>query len=133
MGSPTYTQADRPLAVTTPLGSDVLLLVSFHGLETISKPFHYLLELVAPTGTMIPFERLIGQKVTVTLRRSRGANRFFHGVVSRVCQGHSDSAFVYYEADLVPDLWLLTKVHRSRIFQRLSVPDILRQVLKGFE
>ena len=34
---------------------------------------------------------------------------------------------------LVPKLWLLTKKVRSRIFQHLSVPDILRQVLNGLD
>jgi type VI secretion system secreted protein VgrG len=34
---------------------------------------------------------------------------------------------------VVPKLWLLTKKVRSRIFQHLTVPDILKQVFTGFD
>ncbi len=64
---PTYLQADRPLTVTTPLGQDDLLLVGFRGREAISRPFEFRLDLLAENATAIPFERLLGQKVTVHL------------------------------------------------------------------
>jgi type VI secretion system secreted protein VgrG len=38
---PTYTQTDRPLIVTTPLGKDVLLLTGFRGHEGISELFSF--------------------------------------------------------------------------------------------
>ena len=37
----TYTQKNRPLAVTTPLGPDALLLTGFTGSEGISQLFHF--------------------------------------------------------------------------------------------
>jgi type VI secretion system secreted protein VgrG len=40
---------------------------------------------------------------------------------------------IRFEADLVPQLWLLTKNVQSRIFQQKSVPDILKEVLKGLD
>ena len=36
-----YTQARRPLTITTPLGKDVLLLTGFRGHEAISELFHF--------------------------------------------------------------------------------------------
>ena len=36
---PTYTQAEGPLAITTPLGKNVLLLTGFRGSEAISQLF----------------------------------------------------------------------------------------------
>ena len=41
------TQIDRPFRVNTKLGSDVLLLDSFHGTETISKPYAFSLKLLS--------------------------------------------------------------------------------------
>ena len=38
---PTYTQKNRPLAVTTPLGEDKLLLTTFNGSEALSQPFSF--------------------------------------------------------------------------------------------
>jgi type VI secretion system secreted protein VgrG len=133
VASLTLTQATRPLTLTTPLGPDVLLPVAFHGREAISKPFVYRLDLVAPNRTSVEFERLMGQTVTLGLRRDRLPPRYFHGRVWRFSQGHSDAEYTHYQAELVPDFWLLTKRHASRIFQHLSVPDILRQVLQGLD
>ena len=44
----TYTQAGRPLSVTTPLAPDTLLLIGFSGTESISQLFQYQLTLLAP-------------------------------------------------------------------------------------
>src|SRR5205807_9732036 len=55
----------------------------------------------------------------------------FNGLVKRFSQGARDETFVHVRAEFVPQLWLLTKKIRSRIFQQLFLPDILRQVLTG--
>src|SRR5580698_4633718 len=34
---------------------------------------------------------------------------------------------------VVPDVWKLTRKFQSRIFQHITVPDILKQVLSGFD
>ena len=39
--------------------------------------------------------------------------------------------FTRYQAEIVPQLWLLTRKAQSRIFQQIAVPDILKQVLTG--
>jgi type VI secretion system secreted protein VgrG len=41
-----YTQAKRHIAISTPLGKDVLLLRGFHGSEAISQLFHFNLDLL---------------------------------------------------------------------------------------
>jgi type VI secretion system secreted protein VgrG len=48
-------------------------------------------------------------------------------------QGRRDGTFTHYQAELVPHLWLLTKRVQCRVFQELSVPDILKKVLDGLE
>jgi type VI secretion system secreted protein VgrG len=63
----TYIQADRWMTVTTPLGLDDLLLVGFAGHEAISQLFSFQLDLVAENQTVIPFEQLLGQKMTINL------------------------------------------------------------------
>lgn len=133
MSLATYSQAVRPLAVTTPLGADVLLLVALHAQESLSRLFRFELELVAPNRTAVPFDRLMGQKMAVELRRTQGPSRFFHGLVCRFSQGATDLEFTHYHAELVPDLWLLTRRSRSRIFQHRSVPEILQQVFEGLD
>lgn len=128
---PTYLQADRPLIVTTPLGQDVLFLTGFRGHEGISQLFSFELEMLAERGTEIHFDKILGESVTVELRLFNGEKRYFNGLVKRFSQGVRDEVFVRYHAAVVPRLWLLTKKVQCRIFQHLSVPDILRQVLTG--
>ncbi|MGL4421160.1 MAG: type VI secretion system Vgr family protein, partial [Gemmataceae bacterium] len=38
-----------------------------------------------------------------------------------------------YSLEIVPAFWLLTKKTQSRIFQQMTVPDILKQVLTGLD
>ncbi len=130
---PTYTQADRPLAITTPLGKDVLLLTGFRGQEGISQLFSFQLEMLAERGTEVHFDKILGESVTVELGLVNGDKRYFNGLVKRFSQGVRDEFFIRFRAEVVPKLWLLTKKVCCRIFQQLSVPDILRQVFTGLD
>jgi type VI secretion system secreted protein VgrG len=69
--------------------------------------------------------------VTVTLELPSGTGRLFHGIVSRLSQGSRAATTTQYHAEVVPWLWLLTRTTDLRVFQRVTVPDIVRQVLAG--
>jgi type VI secretion system secreted protein VgrG len=134
-----YTQDNRPMKVDTPLGKDVLLLVGFSGMEAISQLFNFDLELLAEGNPVIPFDKVLGQKLTVTLELPEKKRRFFSGIVSRFSQGEQiigqnpNQFFTVYRAEIVPQFWLLTRRAQSRIFQHMNVPDILKKVLDGFD
>src|SRR5262245_9015823 len=129
----TYVQANRPLTVSTPLGKDVLLLTGLRVTEGISQLFSVRLDLIAENRVEIAFDRLLGQKLSVKVLMPGDQERYFHGFCRAFSQGERDRTFTRYEAELVPDFWKLTRIARSRIFQHLSVPDILKQVVKGFD
>ena len=129
-----YGQLDRPIAATTPLGEDVLLLNGFRGQEGISQLFDFQLDLLAEATTDIKFEKLLGQNVTLEMRLVNDEKRYFNGIIKRFTQGgRTDAGFIHYGAELVPTIWLLTKNVRSRIFQHLSIPDILKNVFAGYD
>ena len=128
-----YTQTDRPLKITTPLGPDVLLLRGFHGREEISHLFGFHADMVADLEDEVRFDQIIGRSVTVEMRLMDADKRYFNGIVKQFTQGARDENFVHFRAEVVPKLWLLTKTVRSRVFQHLAVPDILKQVLVGFD
>ncbi|SIO61747.1 type VI secretion system secreted protein VgrG [Singulisphaera sp. GP187] len=129
----TYLQADRIMTVTTPLKKDALLMAGFSGHESISQLFEYRLELFATNDEPIPFEMLLGQKAIVRLALEGNKQRFFSGICNRVSQGARDNTFTAYHLDVVPQFWFLTKRAQSRIFQQVSVPQILQQVLAGLD
>src|SRR4051812_1020680 len=122
----TYIQADHHIALTTPLGPDTLLLRGFRGTEALSQLFRFQLDADAVTGTAVPFEKLLGQKVSVRLDVNAGGRRYFNGICNRVSEGAPSLTFTPYRLEVVPKFWFLTRVAQSRIFQQVSVPDILR-------
>ena len=63
----TFTQDGRPLVLETPLGKDVLLLTSLHGVEAMSRPFHFTLEMLNEPSNGVVFAKLLGQPVTATV------------------------------------------------------------------
>jgi len=136
---PTFSQDDRPIGITTPLGKDKLLLDSFGGLEGISQPFRFEASVLAPADTTVKFEDLLGQSVTIRLdvQGSDQNRRFFNGVVMQLNEGarvrSSDGGelFTRYRMVLMPKLALLQRRTNSRTFQHLSVVDILKKVLTG--
>jgi type VI secretion system secreted protein VgrG len=134
-----YTQENRLIAIDTPLGEDVLLLTGFRGKEGLSIPFSFELDLISENHS-IAFPDIIGKNVTVSIILADGEERYFNGIVSRFSQGSGggeaggDPRFSCYTATMVPWFWLLTRTADSRIFQKLSVPDIAEKIFgeKGF-
>jgi type VI secretion system secreted protein VgrG len=121
------TQADRLIGIDTPLGPDVLLLQSFAGREAISRLFYFEAELVSEDAS-ISFDRVIGQAVSLRIAVRGHQQRFLHGYVSRFTQSSQDSRFTYYRAYIVPWLWFLTRTADCRIFQNMTVPDIIAKI-----
>jgi type VI secretion system secreted protein VgrG len=126
------TQDNRLLAVTTPAGKDVLLLNSFSGVEGISRPFRFDLELVseiaAGNPTKVKPHDLVGQAFTISIALEGGQQRFVNGLCESFSVGRQDDEFVYYKADVVPWFWFLSLASNCRIFQKKTVPDIIQQV-----
>ncbi len=127
-----YVQQNRKVRVTTPVGEDVLLLKGFSGTEEISRPFRFEVEMIAENKKKVPFDEMLGEKVTVhLLLADESSEQHFNGVCVRFAQAGRDEDFTTYRAELVPELQLLAHKAQSRIFQRKSVPEILKEVMKG--
>jgi type VI secretion system secreted protein VgrG len=126
----TFTQDNRPMAVMTPLGKDVLLLRRFAGHEALSRLFSFELDLLSEVAPAIDFDAMLGKPVTISVKHG-GHTRFVNGIVSRFAQGPNEGPFAVYRAEVVPSLWLLTRTADCRIFQKMTVPDIITKVFTG--
>jgi type VI secretion system secreted protein VgrG len=126
---PSYTQTNRRIAITTPLGADALLLRGFSGSESISQLFHFSLDLLSQNDSL-SFQDIVGKAVSITVQDADGKPRHWHGFVSRFSQGHQDGKLTAYHAEMVPWLWFLTRTSDCRIFQNKKVPDIIQKVFK---
>ena len=124
-----HTQANRLAAIKTKLADDELVLRGFRGEEHLSKPFTLYAELTSKNAS-IALGDLIASPVGIRLDMGRKGTRYFHGYISKITQMPSDSDGARYEAVIVPWLWLLTRTSDCRIFQEMSVIDILSKVFK---
>ena len=120
-------QAHRRIAISTPLGKDVLLLRGFNGSEAISQLFHFDLDLLSENNS-IQFQDVVGKNVTLRIYDANGGQRYWNGFISRLSQGAQDRRLTAYRAQMVPWLWFLTRTADCRIFQNLKVPDIIQKI-----
>ena len=131
-----YLQTDRPLTITTPLGPDALLVAGFRGREAISELFAFEFHLLAPLANPpVAMDELLGQIVTTEVNPIAsllGSPRKICGVVTSIRQANQDREFTHLHVTVRPAWWYATLRTNSRIFQQLSVVDILKQVLSPF-
>ncbi len=133
-------ETQRPLSVSTPLpeGDKAFILELFRGYEAISEPFQFqLLLLTDPDTKTFDFDKLLGQAVTVTMLLPDGTSRYFHGMVNRLTQGgqvrweSGKKATIRYLAEIVPQFWFWKRTAQTRVFQKMTVIDILKKVMTG--
>ncbi|QXI28449.1 type VI secretion system Vgr family protein [Pseudomonas vanderleydeniana] len=124
-----FTQATRLTQVHSPLGPDVLLLKDMGGGEELGRPFEYELHLTSTDGA-IDLNQLLGKPMSLSLQLQGGASRYFHGIVARCSQNVDTGQFASYQVTLRPWLWLLTRTSDCRIFQHMTIPQIIKQVFR---
>ncbi|MGH8419848.1 MAG: type VI secretion system Vgr family protein [Pseudomonas sp.] len=124
-----FTQLTRLAQVTCPLGPDVLLLKNMSGGDELGRLFNYELELTS-SDDAIDLNLLLGKPMSVSVQLSGGESRYFHGLVARCSQNVDTGQFASYQVTLRPWLWLLTRTSDCKIFQHLSIPQIIKQVFR---
>jgi type VI secretion system secreted protein VgrG len=128
------TQQDRLLKLHTHLGEDILLIDSFTGIESISRPFRFDLKLMADVlvgnqGKVVA-EDLIEKSMAIEVELKDGKKRFLTGLVTQFTMEGLDNRFAYYHAVLVSWFTLLDYGTNCRIFQDKSIPQIIDQVIE---
>lgn len=110
------------------LDPDTFQVVRFEGTEGISRLFSFELQLVSESPD-IDFSKVVNQPATFTMMRE-DVDLPVNGIVTDFSQQGRSADYVSYRATLQPRLQRLSLTQRSRIFQEMSVEDILRSVLK---
>ena len=125
-----YSQSGTTIKVKTSLGKDFFILDSFSGNEYLSGLFHFQLNLRSES-TFVDPKIIVNTELSISIFSADEPSRFFSGVVSAFRQKGIDSQFAYYEADVTPDLWLLTLTTNRLIFQNLSAVEIISGILES--
>ncbi|MBB5060381.1 type VI secretion system secreted protein VgrG [Granulicella aggregans] len=128
-----YTQNNRILTFSSPLGPNTLLAMAFEGVEAISEIFQYDVEVLSDTSTSVAAEAIVGKRVTVELQvTDTGVKRYFNGIVASFENTGGDTYFNSYRVRMVPMLWLLSLNQQTRVFQDLTVLEIAQKVLEPY-
>ena len=124
------TQARRSIGLVSPLRDDVLLFRRMSATEQLSRLFEYELDLLSENHD-IKLEDVLGQTMTVRLDLPDSDEpRYFNGYVSHFGYEGTHGRYGCYRATLRPWLWLLTRTADCRIFQEMTIPEIIKQVFR---
>jgi type VI secretion system secreted protein VgrG len=124
-----YSQEARFLKLDSPLGAENVLLTEIKGKDAISEPFLFEIEF----ATLLPSARvrkLLAHPVTLWPCNALEIDRRpVNGLVAKLSGPFpGPRGFRLWRAEIVPRLAFLNYTADCRIFQNMTVPDILREI-----
>ncbi len=132
-----FSQTNRVASLFTPTGSDVLVIGSMKGVDTLSESFVYDLDLYAEATANIDFASILGKVVSVSFSPGDGTTRWISGLATEFSQGsqvassQGSTALCRYSMRIQPKLWTLGLNVNSRIFQGKSALQVVESILKN--
>jgi type VI secretion system secreted protein VgrG len=127
--APKLSQDKRVGSFSCSLGKDKLVVSRFEGSEGLSELFEYSLELVSDDND-IDLDKLLGTKCSLEIQsRHDGVKRTFSGVMVEAEWTGRDQDLRFYNVVLRPWFWLLKRTTDCRIFDHMTVPEIIDSVL----
>ncbi|MEO6448344.1 MAG: type VI secretion system tip protein TssI/VgrG [Burkholderiaceae bacterium] len=128
----------RMLEISTKAGAGVFVVQKFSGREDLGRLYEYRLELLSERSD-ITAESLLGTNATVAMELNDSTSfRYFNGYITRFSVQGSvrtpafKSAVGYlYLVTINPGLWFLTRAANSRIFNAMTINDIVMKELQS--
>ena len=118
----------RAMEITTPLGDDVLLFYGMHAREELGRLSEYQLDLLSQKNDINP-DDILGQERHREARAARRLDALLQRLRHALRAGRDRfGRYVRYSAVVHPWLWFLTRTADCRIFQEMTVPDIVKKV-----
>src|SRR5215469_12302643 len=121
----------RVMQVSTPLAEDVLLFQRAHVWEELSRPFEQQFTLLSAQKD-INLDDVLGKPISLQLALPNNKSRYFSGYITRFSQSGMFGRYYRYTATSRPWLWFLTRTSDCRIFQEMTVPDIIKKVFADY-
>ncbi|XLM22209.1 phage late control D family protein, partial [Chromobacterium piscinae] len=113
---------------TGQIAAEQLLPLSLDGEEGVSRAYRFTVTCLSPDGH-IELKTLLGQPARIGIEDADGGESIRCGVVSQARLAGADGGFAKYELTIEPPFALLRHRRTSRVFQDLTVPDIIQQIL----
>lgn len=120
---------NRSVRVSTPLAPEALVFEAMTADEMLGRPFSLEVDLLSELPSINP-QGLLGKPLAVHIDAAQGV-RHFHGIVTEFRAVGETQRFLRYRASARSYLELLAFRSNCRIFQGLTIPQIVRRVLKS--
>ncbi|MFO6422431.1 type VI secretion system Vgr family protein [Motilimonas sp. KMU-193] len=111
------------------LPPDTFVVTAFSGNEALGAPFNFNIQLASRRDDITPAE-LVDDNATLTWWQDGQPTRFVHGVISAFTQKDTGHHHTLYQLSLTAAAQRLTLRQNSRIFQQLTVPEIISIILQ---
>ncbi|TIQ22851.1 MAG: type VI secretion system tip protein VgrG [Mesorhizobium sp.] len=119
----------RATVVQTPVGADLLTFTHLVGRDEISRCLAYTVGFVSSSPDIDPLKMLGG---AVSIEGESDPKRWFSGLVSEFRLTRIEDRLAYYEAVIRPWLWFLGNTTDCRIFQNMSVIEIVEEIFSKY-
>ena len=124
-------QENRQISVKSALPADTLLFSAMSTSEQLGRLPEFRVQMLS-SDSDIKIADVLGKPMCVEMELHGGEPRHFHGIVTRFCSTGWSGEMARYEAVIHPWLWLLKKSSDCRIFQEMTVPDIVKDVCSTY-
>jgi len=114
----------------TPLGEDTLIFTHLIGRDEISRCFAFTVGFISKDTEIDPLKMLGG---IVSVEGEAGDHkRWFTGICSEFRQVRVEDTLAHYEAVVSPWLWFLGNTTDCRIFQHMTVVEIIEDIFSKY-
>jgi type VI secretion system secreted protein VgrG len=120
---------DRAAVVQTPVGADTLTFTHLIGRDEVSRCFAYTIGFVGTNADIDPLKMLGG---SVSIEGEADPKRWFSGIISEFRLTRIEDRLAHYEAVARPWLWFLGNTTDCRIFQNMSVVEIVEEIFSKY-
>ena len=111
------------------LEEDAVHILSFEGMETVSRLFEYRFDLLSENPEL-DADQILNKKAVFIITRGDEDPIKIYGIISRFEQLGRTPDYVSYHAVLVPKMWRLNLTYKNEIYQDMDIKQIIEEVLK---
>ena len=119
----------QPVRVKSTDFAEELLFRRMEAYEELGRLYQFNLDFLT-RDEAFPLDDLLGKDLTVEFDRAEGPTRYFHGYVSSLAQTGRHAGMFSFSAVVHPWFWFLTRTATCRIFQEMTVPEIIKKVFE---
>ncbi|KGO98759.1 type VI secretion system Vgr family protein [Novilysobacter defluvii] len=126
-----FTGATRLYALDLQDCPTELVVERWQGHEALSSGFEWWVDVLS-TNAHLPLDPMIGRRATLWTRMADGGRLPRSGLVREAACLGGDGGLARYRLCLVPWTWLLGQGRHSRVFEDMTVLEIVAEVLAGY-